>query len=366
MATSQEIIYAPQCGDMIVESVQFKSNNFAGNFSYPQSVPAYKNICKYLRNCFLAEAFSQTPSVLYQNYLREFWCSAEVVHPTPQDEDSEARPLKESNIKFTMKNGKTSLLLDYQTFCQTTGLKYNNRNYVEHPSTEEVKAELAKIATHDVLVHKTPLLKASFPAAWRILMTFAIQVLGGNHSSTEQINSSPQLIVFSLLTGTKIDIREIIYNDVLTRLMAKSRQKYVSYPRFISLSPSEKKRKTKTQTVTVTKPKPKSHGPEASEALCKKGKKAKTKNTTLIQTTLKLDQQNVPSKATNMSQSVSSSQSTDPQDTKGNTQLAVRRLPSTADEDICTSSLCLRQNPLIPKIQRETYTPQIRDACHSP
>nr|GEU55971.1 copia protein [Tanacetum cinerariifolium] len=56
-----------------------------------------------------------------------------------------------------------------------------------------------------------------------------------------------------------------------------------------SVSPSEKKGKTKTRT--LTKPKPKSQGPEAFEALCKKGKKAKTKNTTLIQTTLKLDQQ---------------------------------------------------------------------------
>ncbi|GJR46998.1 hypothetical protein Tco_1315101 [Tanacetum coccineum] len=95
------------------------------------------------------------PSMIYQNYLKEFWCSAEVIHPTPQDEDSEARPLKESNIKFTIKN---------------------------------VKAELTKIDTHDVL--------------------------GGNHSSTEHNNSSQQLIVFSLLTRTKIDIREIIYNDL--------------------------------------------------------------------------------------------------------------------------------------------------------
>ncbi|GKC31243.1 hypothetical protein Tco_1038537 [Tanacetum coccineum] len=67
MATSQAIIYALQVMDMIVES-----------------------------------AFSQIPSVLYQNYLREFWCTAVVDHPTPSTEDSEARPRKESNIKFTI------------------------------------------------------------------------------------------------------------------------------------------------------------------------------------------------------------------------------------------------------------------------
>nr|GEX26474.1 hypothetical protein [Tanacetum cinerariifolium] len=93
---------------MIVGTTQFKSNKFTRNFSYPQSVPAYKNICKYLKNCFLAEVFSQPPSVLYQNYLREFWCTAVVDHPTPSIEDSEARPIKDSNIKFSVKNGLPS------------------------------------------------------------------------------------------------------------------------------------------------------------------------------------------------------------------------------------------------------------------
>ncbi|GJU93204.1 hypothetical protein Tco_1317960 [Tanacetum coccineum] len=69
-------------------------------------------------------------------------------------------------------------------------LEYNNENYVAHPSTKEVKAELARIATHEALVQKTPLLKASFPVTWRILLTFVIQVLGGNHSSTELLNVS--------------------------------------------------------------------------------------------------------------------------------------------------------------------------------
>ncbi|GJT86039.1 hypothetical protein Tco_1067756 [Tanacetum coccineum] len=65
------------------------------------------------------------------------------------------------------------------------------------------------------------------------------EVLGGNCSSTEQLNLIQQLLVFSLLTGTKIDIGEIIYYDLVTRLMAKSRQKYVSYPRFISCALEE-------------------------------------------------------------------------------------------------------------------------------
>ncbi|GJT87445.1 retrovirus-related pol polyprotein from transposon TNT 1-94 [Tanacetum coccineum] len=64
--------------------------------------------------------------------------------PNPPTNNSEARPLKEFIIKFTMKNGQIPLTLDYKTFCQTKGLDYNNGQYVEHPFTEEVKAELAK------------------------------------------------------------------------------------------------------------------------------------------------------------------------------------------------------------------------------
>ncbi|GJS60019.1 putative reverse transcriptase domain-containing protein [Tanacetum coccineum] len=59
------------------------------------------------------------------------------------------------------------------------------------------------------------------------------------YSSTEQLNSIQQLIVFILLTGTKIDIEEIIFSDLITRIMKKSRQRYVSYPRFVSCALEE-------------------------------------------------------------------------------------------------------------------------------
>ncbi|GKB49942.1 retrovirus-related pol polyprotein from transposon TNT 1-94 [Tanacetum coccineum] len=201
---TQAVTYAPQCGDMAVESVQFQSSNFVENFSYPQSVPTYKAICKFLMNCPLAEAFIKTPLVLYQNFLGEFWCIA------------------------------VPLALDYKTFCESTGLDYNKDNYVAHPSPEAVKAELDKIATNEALVQKNLVLKTSFPMAWRILLTFVIQVLSRNYSSTKQLNSIQEFLAYFLLIGTKVDIGEIIYNDLVTRLMTKTRQKYVSYPRFVS------------------------------------------------------------------------------------------------------------------------------------
>ncbi|GKC47152.1 hypothetical protein Tco_1064874, partial [Tanacetum coccineum] len=59
-------------------------------------------------------------------------------------------------------------------------------------------------------------------------------VLGGNYSSIEQVNSIQQFLAYSVITGTKVDIGEIIYSDLVTKLLNKSRLKYVSYPRFIS------------------------------------------------------------------------------------------------------------------------------------
>ncbi|GJT70769.1 retrovirus-related pol polyprotein from transposon TNT 1-94 [Tanacetum coccineum] len=133
-----------------------------------------------------------------------------VEDPNPPTNEYEAHPLKEFIIKFTVKNGQMLLTLDYKTFCETTGLDYNKGDYVAHPSLKVVKVELAKIAINEALV------------------------LGGNHSSTKQLNLIQHLIVFSLLTGTKIDIGEIVFIDLVTRLRAKSRQIYVSYPRFVS------------------------------------------------------------------------------------------------------------------------------------
>ncbi|GKA96681.1 hypothetical protein Tco_0818776, partial [Tanacetum coccineum] len=164
MAANQALEYALQCGDLTVKSV------------------------------------------LYQNFLREFWCTAIAYDPTPPADDSKERPLKEYKIKFTMMNGKNSLTLYFKTFIKATGLDYNQGTYVSHPSPEVVKAEFAKIATDEVLINMTHVLKTAFPVAWRIIFTFMIQV----------------------------HIGEIICSDLVTRLINKSRQKYVSYPRFVS------------------------------------------------------------------------------------------------------------------------------------
>ncbi|GKC46211.1 hypothetical protein Tco_1063933 [Tanacetum coccineum] len=73
MVEEQAIVYAPQWNNMTVDNMTFQTNNVVGNFNYPPNVPAYKPIMKFLLNCPLNKAFTNCPSVLYQNYLREFW-----------------------------------------------------------------------------------------------------------------------------------------------------------------------------------------------------------------------------------------------------------------------------------------------------
>ncbi|GKD39950.1 hypothetical protein Tco_1260157 [Tanacetum coccineum] len=172
--------------------------------------------------------------MVYQKFLKEFWSTVVAFYPFPSTDEPEKCLLNVFLIKFSVLNRQRPLTLDFKTFCSSTGLDYNNGKYVDHPTPKAVKKELGKIAINPSYLDKTPVLKNSFPVTWRILFTFVIQVLGGNYSSTEQVNSIQQLISFSLTTGTKVDIGEIIYSDLATKLLNKSRLKYDSNPRFIS------------------------------------------------------------------------------------------------------------------------------------
>ncbi|GJS65385.1 retrovirus-related pol polyprotein from transposon TNT 1-94 [Tanacetum coccineum] len=88
-------------------------------------------------------------------------------------------------------------------------LDYNNGQYVDHPSTKEVKAELAKIAINEALVQKNPILKTSFPIAWRNLLTFVIQ--GMEVGSIRRIQGIGYGVLEFLGVGTTFDIFQNLY-----------------------------------------------------------------------------------------------------------------------------------------------------------
>ncbi|GKB59697.1 hypothetical protein Tco_0915883 [Tanacetum coccineum] len=125
-------------------------------------------------------------SVLYQNFLREFWCTEIAYDPNPHADETQSGPLKEYLIKFSAMNGKKPLTLDFKTFTTSTSLDYNNGEYVAHPSPEAVLSE--------------------------------------NYSSTEQINYIQQMIAYCHITRIKVDIGEIIYNDLITKLIKRNIQ----------------------------------------------------------------------------------------------------------------------------------------------
>ncbi|GJR13513.1 hypothetical protein Tco_0796165 [Tanacetum coccineum] len=135
-------MYAPQWNNMTMDDVVFQTNNVVGNFNYPPNVPDYKPIMKFLLNCPLNKAFTSYPSVVYQNFLREFWSTADAFDPFPSTDEPEKCPFREFLIKFSDLNGQRPLTLDFKTFCSTTGLDYNNDKYVGHPTPEVMKKEL--------------------------------------------------------------------------------------------------------------------------------------------------------------------------------------------------------------------------------
>ncbi|GJT59852.1 hypothetical protein Tco_1003385 [Tanacetum coccineum] len=193
MAEQQTIKYAPQWNNMTVDNVTFQTINVVGNFNYPPNVPAYE------------------PS------------TAVAYDPFPSTDETEQCPLREFLIKFSVLNGQRPLTLDFNTFCSSTGLDYNNGKYVAHPTPMAVKKELGKISINPSYLDKTPLLKNSIHVAWRILFTFVIQVLGGNYSSTKQVNFIQLLLAYCLITGTEVDIGEIIYSDIVQRIERKAK-----------------------------------------------------------------------------------------------------------------------------------------------
>nr|GEW08685.1 retrovirus-related Pol polyprotein from transposon TNT 1-94 [Tanacetum cinerariifolium] len=145
--TEQQIIkYALQWNNMTVDSVAFQTNNVVGNFNCPPNVPTYKPIMKFLLNFPLNKAFTNCLLVVYHNFLKEFWSIVVAYDPFPSTDETEQRPLRELLIKFSVLNGQRPLTLDFNTFCSSTGLDYNNGKYVAHPTPEAVKKELGKIA----------------------------------------------------------------------------------------------------------------------------------------------------------------------------------------------------------------------------
>ncbi|GJU97508.1 hypothetical protein Tco_1326779 [Tanacetum coccineum] len=124
--------------------------------------------------------------MMYQNLLREFWCTAITSHPNSPTDDSKSCPLKEYLIMFSVMNGKKPLTLNFKTLTESTRIDYAKGNMCLDTRPENC-------------------------------LSYGLE------------NS-----VHICCSGIKVYIGDIIYNDLVTRLINKSKQKYVSCPRFVS------------------------------------------------------------------------------------------------------------------------------------
>ncbi|GJT28691.1 hypothetical protein Tco_0908966 [Tanacetum coccineum] len=327
---------------MTMDNVTFQTNNVVGNFNYPPNVPAYKPIMKFLLNCPLNKAFTNCSLVVYQNFLREFWSTVVAYGPFLSTDETEKRPLREFLIKFLVLNGQRPLTLDFNTFCSSTGLDYNNGKYVAHPTPKAVKKELGKFAINPSYLDKTLVLKNSFPVAWRILFTFVIQVdigeiiYSSDYTQDEKFRFLPGILSNSNFTKDPSKVTNI---ELTAYMIAVNNQR----DSVSSLPLSIKPKKGKSQTVTLTLPK--SQGLEASRALSKKRQKPKSKKPP---TKTKVTPPK-PMEGSKQSHSVSSGTVLDPQDLERNIQLASMGLHLTLDEGTRKSQPLLESTTIDPK-----------------
>ncbi|GJZ65597.1 hypothetical protein Tco_0622293 [Tanacetum coccineum] len=215
--------------------------------------------------------------------------------PFPSIDEPEQRPLREFLNKFSVLNRQRPITLDFNTFCSSTGLDYNNGKYVAHTTPEAVKKELGKIAINPML-------------------------LGSDYTQDKKFRFLPSILSSSNFTK---DPSKVIDIELMAHMIAVNNQKDSVSPPLLSAKP----KKGKPQTMTPTLPK--SQGPEASRALSKKRQKPKSKKPP---TKTKATSTPKPTEGSEQSHLVSSGTVPDPQDLERNIQLASMGLPFTLDE----------------------------------
>ncbi|GJQ92239.1 hypothetical protein Tco_0003378 [Tanacetum coccineum] len=146
---------------MTMDKVIFQTNNVVGNFNYPPNVPAYKPIMKFLRSCHLYNAFTNCPSVVYQNFLREFWSTVVAFDPFPSTDELEKRPLKEFLIKFSARTTPPDPSKVTDIELTTHMIAVNNRRDSVFPPPLAAKPKKGKSQTVTSTLPKSQVPEAS-------------------------------------------------------------------------------------------------------------------------------------------------------------------------------------------------------------
>nr|GEY00214.1 retrovirus-related Pol polyprotein from transposon TNT 1-94 [Tanacetum cinerariifolium] len=120
------------------------------------------------------------------------------------------------------------------------------KNPIPPPPKETVKSGLVTLGLFDkdkptlsstVLVNTSPLKMKYFLPIWKLFIQYIVKCLGEMQGSHDQMNLNQQTIAYCLIYGLEIDIRGIIFSDLVHKLQneKKNKESNICYTRFLSL-----------------------------------------------------------------------------------------------------------------------------------
>ncbi|GJX53591.1 hypothetical protein Tco_0281960 [Tanacetum coccineum] len=115
-------------------------------------------------------------------------------------------------------------------------------NPVPLPPKETIRAGLETLGlfkkdkptlSSTVLVNSSPLKMKYFSPIWKLFMQYIVKCLGGMHGSHDQMNLHQQTIAYCLIYGLEIDIKGIIFSNLVHKLQnrKKNREYNICYTR---------------------------------------------------------------------------------------------------------------------------------------
>ncbi|GJW34933.1 hypothetical protein Tco_0057853 [Tanacetum coccineum] len=111
----------------------------------------------------------------------------------------------------------------------------HSRDYVDIPSIETVREWFSIIGYSGTIKATCTLKKGLLPLRWRSLVAQIIQYLEGKTGGFDQISNKDVIILYCLATGVNIDFAKLIWDDIVSELKEKNKEKVIPYPRFLSL-----------------------------------------------------------------------------------------------------------------------------------
>ncbi|GKA42570.1 hypothetical protein Tco_0735230 [Tanacetum coccineum] len=230
----------PRC--LLTPSSKVKFQHHESNIPYNNVVallehhePLFQPMLSFLSKFSICTALTKEPSAMYVEYLKDFWYTAEVDDAT-------------KDISFSLSLFENQLSFTRFDFLTAIGLT-DSKLVVPLPPKGTVRARLTTLGlankdkpslTSTELVNSSPLKLKYFSPVWKIFMRYIVKCLGGGggmQGSHDQMNFSQQTIVYCLIFSLEINIRDIIFKDLINKHQngKKNRETNVCYTRYISM-----------------------------------------------------------------------------------------------------------------------------------